>query len=56
METATAMSTALGQITDVVSTCFSIITGNQILMVCFVACIVGIGFGVISRAKAAAKN
>ena len=50
------MADALTQITNITTTCFGIITGNEVLMTCFVACIVGIGFSVISRAKAAARG
>lgn len=51
---ANTITTALSTLTQVVTSCLSIITGNEILMVCFVACIAGVGFGIIKRAKRAA--
>lgn len=54
-EGATALTTALSNITSVVSTGVSIITGNEVLMVIFCGCLLGIGFRVIKQAKRAAR-
>ena len=42
-------------LTSVVTSCLGIITGNEILMTCFVACLAGVAFGVIRKAKGAAR-
>lgn len=49
------MADALANLTSVVTTCLSIITGNEVLMACFVLCVAGAGFGVIKKAKNAAR-
>ena len=49
------MEVALTNLTDIVGTCMGIITGNSILMTCFVGCLAGIAFGVIKKAKGAAR-
>lgn len=49
------MDVALTNLTDIVSACIGIITGNSILMTCFVGCLAGIAFGVIRKAKGAAR-
>lgn len=45
------MADALTTITSLVNTALGIITGNEVLMVCFVGGIIGIGFRVISQAR-----
>lgn len=54
MESGTTVTSSLSTLTEVVKSCLGIITGNEILMVCFVACIAGVGFAIIKRAKRAA--
>lgn len=53
---ATAMEQALTSIGNLVTTGMGIITGNEVLMVLFCAGLVGVGFGVIRRAKGAARS
>lgn len=45
------MTEALATITELTTTALGIITGNPVLMVCFVGSVVGIGFRVISQAR-----
>lgn len=49
------MAEGLTNLTTMVSSCFSIITGNEILLTLFVATLAGSAFGVIRKAKGAAK-
>lgn len=53
---ANTVTSALSTLTEVVTSCLSIITGSPILMVCFVGCIAGVGFGIIRMAKHAANS
>ena len=54
-EGATTLSTALSNISTVVSTGISIITGNEVLMIIFCGALLGVGFKVLKSAKRAAK-
>ena len=54
-EGATTLTTALDNIGTVVTKAVSIITGNEVLMIIFCGCLLGVGFRVVSQAKRAAK-
>lgn len=49
------MATALTEISSLVTTAFSIITGNDILMVLFCGGLLGVGFRIIAQAKEASR-
>lgn len=54
--TSVSLTDALGTVVTLASNAFSIITGNQILMVLFCASLMSVGFGVIISAKHAARS
>lgn len=56
MLAATSVTTALSTVSSLVTTAISVITDNEVLMVMFVAGLVGIGFNVIRKAKASAGS
>lgn len=49
------ITTALGNIGTVITQAIGIITGNDVLMVFFCGCLLGVGYKVIKQAKRAAK-
>lgn len=51
---APTIATGIAQVTSVAQSALGIITGNELLMALFCVTLVGVGFGVISRAKSAA--
>jgi hypothetical protein len=54
-ETAMTVTSALSEISTLVSTGVSIITGNDVLMILFCGGLMGVGFRIISQAKRAAR-
>ena len=46
-----SLSSAISQVTTLASNAISIITGNEVLMVLFVAGLVGVGFAVVRAAR-----
>ena len=52
----TSLSSAISEVTTLASNAISIITGTEVLMVLFVAGLVGVGFAVVRAAKHAARS
>jgi len=50
------ITTSLTQVFAILTSCVNFITGNPVLMICFVAGLVPLGFGIFRAAKHAAKN
>ncbi len=50
------LTSAISEVTTLASNAISIITGNEVLMVLFVAGLVGVGFSVVRAAKHAARS
>lgn len=51
---APTITAGIQQVTAVAQSALGIISGNELLMALFCVSLVGVGFGVISRAKSAA--
>lgn len=49
------MTEALTQVTSLVTSAMSIITGNDVLMVLFCGGLLGVGFKIIAQAKHASR-
>ena len=55
-EGGSSISQAMSTVVTLANNAMQIITGNEVLMVLFVASLIGVGFGVIRRAKSAARS
>lgn len=54
--TTVTITSALSEISSLVTTAIGIITGNTVLMVLFCGGLLGVGFRIISQAKRASKS
>lgn len=55
-EAGTSVSSAVSEVVSLASSAISIITGNPVLMIMFCAGLVGVGFGVVRKAKGASRS
>lgn len=52
----TSLTQAMSTVVSLANSGMQIITGNEVLFVLFVSSLIGVGFGVIRRAKGAARS
>lgn len=50
-----SITSAVSEVVNLASSALGIITGNTVLMVMFCAGLIGVGFGVIRKAKSASR-